>query len=98
MHLPCQYWFQAAECNAVNASLLLNLISNKFLFLLTENFPILNPYLPQKSENLRPHSSQSSCENATPSSGKSPLASCKGEPPHTPLAGALELKNLVTFV
>ena len=26
---------------------------------LTENLPILNPYLPQKSENLRPHSSQS---------------------------------------
>ena len=26
---------------------------------LTENLPILNPYLPQKSENLRPHSSKS---------------------------------------
>ena len=32
---------------------------------LTENLPILNPYLPQKSENLRPHSSKS-IENATP--------------------------------
>ena len=31
---------------------------------LTENLPILNPYLPQKSENLRPHSSKS-IENAT---------------------------------
>ena len=32
---------------------------------LTKNLPILNPYLPQKSENLRPHSSKS-IENATP--------------------------------
>ena len=74
------------ECNEVNASLLLNLINNNFLILLTENFPILNPYLPQKSENLRPvlvtllkmrpHYSQSSRENVTPSSGTSPLASC----------------------
>ena len=78
------------ECNEVNASLLLNLINNNFLILLTENFPILNPYLPQKSENLRPilvtllkmrpHYSQSSRENVTPSSGTSPLASCKGVP------------------
>ena len=30
--------------------------------------------LPQKSENVRPHSSQSSRENATPSSATSPLA------------------------
>ena len=44
---------------------------------LTKNLPILNPYLPQKSENLRPHSSkliemqphysQSSRENVAPS-------------------------------
>ena len=40
-------WFQVAECNAVNASLLLNLINNNFLIFLTENLPILNPYLPQ---------------------------------------------------
>ena len=58
-------WFQAAECNAVNASVLLNLINNNFLTFLTENLPILNPYLPPKSENLRPHSSKS-IENATP--------------------------------
>ena len=58
-------WFQAVECNAVNASLLLSLISNNFLIFLTENLPILNPYLLQKSENLRPHSSNS-IENATP--------------------------------
>ena len=32
---------------------------------LTENLTILNPYLPQKSENLRPHSSKS-IENKTP--------------------------------
>ena len=58
-------WFQAVECNAVNASLLLNLISNNFLIFLTENLPILNPHLLQKSENVRPHSSNS-IENATP--------------------------------
>ena len=45
-------WFQAAECNAVNVSLLLDLINNNFLI-------FLKPYLPQKSENLRPHSSNS---------------------------------------
>ena len=70
-------WFQAAECKVVNASLLLNLINNNFLIFLTENLPILNPSLLQKSENLRPHSSKS-IENATPSSSTSPLASCKG--------------------
>ena len=32
---------------------------------------------PKKSENVRPHYSQSSRENATPSSGTSPLASYK---------------------
>ena len=32
---------------------------------LTGNLPILNPYLPQKSEDLRPHSSKS-IKNATP--------------------------------
>ena len=58
-------WFQAAECNAVNASLLLNLLNNNFLIFLTKNLPILNPNLPQKSENLRPHSSKS-IENTTP--------------------------------
>ena len=82
-------WFQVAECNAVNASLLLNLINNiSDFFFLTENLPILNPYLPQNLKicdpilvtllKMRPHYSQSSRENATPSSGTSPLASCKG--------------------
>ena len=36
---------------------------------------------PQKSENVRPHYSQSSRENAIPSSGTSPLASYKEIPP-----------------
>ena len=49
--------FQVAECNAVNASLLLNLIKNNFL--------IFNRESSQKSENLRPHSSNT-IENATP--------------------------------
>ena len=38
-------------------------------------------FLPQKSENVRPHYSQSRRENATPSSGASPLASYKEVPP-----------------
>ena len=33
---------------------------------------------------MRPHSSHSSRENATPSSGTSPLASCKGVPSPLP--------------
>ena len=37
----------------------------QFSDFLTENLPILNPYLPQKSKNVRPHSSKS-IENATP--------------------------------
>ena len=37
--------------------------------------------LPQKSENVRPHYSQSSRANATPSSGTSSLASYKEIPP-----------------
>ena len=35
---------------------------------------------PQNWENVRPHYSQSNRENATPSSGTSPLASCKEVP------------------
>ena len=40
----------------------------------------MNPYLPQKSENLRPNSSNS-IENATPSSSTSPLAFSTPPPP-----------------
>ena len=76
-------WFQEAECHAVNARLLLNLINNNFLTFLTKNLPILNPYLLQKSKNLRSHSSNS-VENVTPSSGTSPWASCNGAPPPPP--------------
>ena len=49
-------WFQAAECNAVNASLLLNLINNNFLIVifLTENLPILNPYCSQNPKIYDP--------------------------------------------
>ena len=55
-------WFQAAECNAANETLLLNLNNNFLIFFLTGSLPILNPSLPQKSENLRPHS-RNSIEN-----------------------------------
>ena len=43
MHLPLSMWFQAAEYNVVNASLLLNLGNNNFSYFLTENLPIFNP-------------------------------------------------------
>ena len=59
---------QFVECNAVNVSLLLNVKKQQLSDFLTENLPILNPYLPQKSKNWRPHSSKS-IENATQSSG-----------------------------
>ena len=52
------------ECNAVNASLLLNLINNNFLIVLTENFPILNLYLPPNPKICDAISK--SIENATP--------------------------------
>ena len=52
---------------------------------LTQNLPILNPYLPPKFENyIRPRYSHSSRENATPSSGTSLLASFKGVLPPPP--------------
>ena len=91
MHLPYQRGFKRRD--AVNASLLLNLINNNFLIFLTENLPILNPYLPQNLKicdpilvnllKMGPHYSHSSRENTAPSSGTSPLASCKGVP-HPP--------------
>ena len=43
---------------------------------------------------MRPHYSHSSRENATPSSGTSPLASCKGvPPPGTKLTKVITLTN-----
>ena len=69
MHLPYQCGFKRRNVrgrNAVSAILLLNLINNNLLFFfLTENLPIWNPYLPQRPENMRPHSSNS-IKNATP--------------------------------
>ena len=46
---------------------------------LTKNLPILNPYLPQKSENLRPHS-RNSIENATPLYIVSPVVKMRPHP------------------
>ena len=56
MHLPYQCEFQAAECNAVNASLLLNLINNNFLIVIfqTENLPILNSFYPHNPKIYDP--------------------------------------------
>ena len=69
-------WFQVAECNAVKASLLLNLINNNFL--------IFNRESSQKSESVRPHSSNY-IENATPLKS---LQSWKCYPiqPHIPIS------------
>ena len=50
--------------------------TNILVRLLTVNMKNCNT--PQKPENVRPHYSHSSRENATPSSGTSPLASCEG--------------------
>ena len=80
-------WFQAIECNAVNASILLNLINNNFLTFLTENLPILDPYLPPKSEN-----SLTPVKKMQPASNTSPLASCEGVPPPPPLLGNFHLQ------
>ena len=84
-------WFQAAECNAVNASLLLNLINNNFLIFYPRIFPFWIPTYPKNPKicahilvnllKMRPHYSHSSRKNATPSSGTSLLASYKGVPP-----------------
>ena len=61
--LTLSKWFQAAEC--FQCDFIFNFKKQKLSDFLTENLPILNPYLPPKSENLRPHSSKS-IENATP--------------------------------
>ena len=50
--------------------------TNILVRLLTVNMKNCNT--PPKSENVRPHYSHSSRENATPSSGTSPLSSCEG--------------------
>ena len=79
MHLPYQCGFKRRNVmRSMRAYVKFN--KQQLSDFLTENLPILNPYLPPKSENLRPHPSNS-IENETPSSGKSPLATCKGVPP-----------------
>ena len=92
------------ECNA---RWLLHLINNNFLNFLTET--ILNPYLIEFSHpknpkmwdpilvtllKMRPHSSQSSRKNATPSSGTSPLASYKEVTPPPPPPGSWDAQNV----
>ena len=80
-------WFQAAECNAANANLLLNLNNYFLIFFFNRVFPFWIPTYPKNPKicdpiletllKMRPHYGQSSRENATPSSGTSLLASCK---------------------
>ena len=61
MHLPYKCGFKRRNVmQAVIVKFNKQLLSDY----LTENLPTLNPYLPQKSENLRRHSSRS-IENAT---------------------------------
>ena len=79
-------WFQAAETAFQDGQceLIVKFDKQQHSDFLTENLHLLNPFSPKKSENLRPHYSQPSHENVTPSSGTSLLASCKGEPPFPP--------------
>ena len=58
-------WFQPAECNAWSMRAYRHINKQQLSDFLTENLSILNPCLPQKSENLRTHSSTST-ENTTP--------------------------------
>ena len=96
-------WFQAAECSQCELIINFDKQSTTFWIFLTENLPILNPYLPPNLKicdpilvtllKTRPRYSHSSRENATPSSGRSPLAFCKGVPPHPPLAGVFRTRS-----
>ena len=71
MHLPYQCGFKRRNVmRSMRAFVKFN--KQQLSDFLTENIPILNPFLPQN---------QSSRENATPSSGTSLLASCKGVSP-----------------
>ena len=47
-------WFQAVECNAVNASLLLNLINNNSLTFLPRIFPFEFPTYPKNPKICDP--------------------------------------------
>ena len=50
-------------------------------------------FYPKKSENVRPHHSQSSRDNANPSSDTSSVASCKEVPP----LGDVRLCSVITL-
>ena len=73
--------FQVAECNAVSASVLLNLINNNFLTFLTKNLPILNPYFNPQNPKICDPIIVTPVEKMQPHSDTSPLASCEGVPP-----------------
>ena len=47
---------------------------------------------------MRPHNSHSSRENATPSSGTSPIGSCKGVPPREKGGGVFNLEKIKVSV
>ena len=77
----------------------LDWMKNTLLFICSSNILVRllivnmeNCLTPQKSENVRPHYSQSSRENATPSSGTASLASYKEVPPPRPPPPPLGLK------
>ena len=80
----------------------LNWIKNNLLFTYSTNIlvrllTVKNKHCitPKKSENVRPHHSHSSRDNATPSSDTSPLASCKEELPPPP--GNVRLCFVITI-
>ena len=75
-------WFQAAECN--KCELIIKFNKQQLSDFFNRESSHFESLLTSKSENLRPHYSHSSCENAIPSSGRSPLASCNGVIPPPP--------------
>ena len=84
MYLPYQSfkqvitkWIDNYFLNWIKNTLLFTYSTNILVRLLTVN---VKTFITQKSENVWPDYSQSSRENATPSSGTSPSASCKELP------------------
>ena len=77
LSLVCFYFYELIHfLHRMKNTLLFICGSNILVRLLTVNMKNCNT--PPKPENVRPHYSHSSRENATPSSGTSPLASCEG--------------------
>ena len=75
-------WFQAAECS--QCELIIKFNKQQLSDFFNRESSHFESLLTPKSENLRPHYSHSSRENATQSSGRSPLVSCNEVTPLPP--------------